>query len=59
MQLARCEYVEQGQNTTAIGNSGAGNTRVALGLATCQRELSLSQNGVRGGGELVSSEGLA
>ena len=39
MQLARCEYVERGENVIAIGNSGTGKTHVALGLglAACQR----------------------
>ena len=41
MQLARCEYVEQGENIIAIGNSGTGKTHIALGLAACQRGLSV------------------
>ena len=43
MQLARCEYVERGENIIAIGNSGTGKTHIALGLglATCQRGLSV------------------
>ena len=41
MQLARCEYVEHHENVIAIGNSGAGKTHVALGLAACQRGLSV------------------
>ena len=43
MQLARCEYVERGENIIAIGNSGTGKTHVALGLglAACQRGLSV------------------
>ena len=42
-QLARCEYVERGENVIAIGNSGTGKTHVALGLglAACQRGLSV------------------
>ena len=32
MQLARCEYIERGENVIAIGNSGTGKTHVALGL---------------------------
>ena len=41
MQLARCEYVEHHENVIAIGNSGTGKTHVALGLAACQRGLSV------------------
>ena len=43
MQLARCEYVERGENIIAIGNSGTGKTHVALGLglAACQRGMSV------------------
>ena len=43
MQLARCEYVERGENVIAIGNSGTGKTHVALGLglAACQRGMSV------------------
>ena len=43
MQLARCEYIERGENVIAIGNSGTGKTHVALGLglAACQRGLSV------------------
>ena len=43
MQLARCEYVERGENIIAIGNSGTGQTHIALGLglAACQRALSV------------------
>ena len=43
MQLARCEYVERGENVIAIGNSGTGKIHVALGLglAACQRGLSV------------------
>ena len=32
MQLVRCEYVQRQENVTAIGNSGTGETCVALGL---------------------------
>ena len=41
MQLARCEYIERRENV--IGNSGTGKTHVALGLglAACQRGLSV------------------
>ena len=43
MQLARCEYVERGENVIAIGNSGTGKTHVSLGLglAACQRGMSV------------------
>ena len=39
MQLARCEYVERREN--AIGNSGTGKTHIALGLAACQKGMSV------------------
>ena len=41
MELARCEYVQHREN--AIGNSGTGKTHMALGLglAACQRGLSV------------------
>ena len=45
MQLARCEYIERRENVIAIaiGNSGTGQTHVALGLglAACQRGMSV------------------
>ena len=43
MQLARCEYIERSENVIAIGNSGTGQTHVALGLglAACQRGMSV------------------
>ena len=41
MQLARCEYVHQRENGIAMGNSGTGKTHVALGLAACQRGISV------------------
>ena len=41
MQLARCEYVERRENVIAIGNSGTGKTHIALGLAACQRGVSV------------------
>ena len=43
-QLARCEYVDRHENVIAIGNSGTGETHVALGLglAACQRGLSVA-----------------
>ena len=41
MELARCEYVERRENVIAVGNSGTGKTHVALGLAACQRGMSV------------------
>ena len=43
MQLARCEYVERGENVIAIGNSGTGKTHVAWVWfwAACQRGMSV------------------
>ena len=42
MQLvARCEYVERRENVIAIGNSGTGKTHIALGLAACQKGMSV------------------
>ena len=32
MELARCEYIERRENVIAAGNSGTGNTHVALAL---------------------------
>ena len=41
MELARCEYIQRRENAIAVGNSGAGKTHVALGLAACQRGMSV------------------
>ena len=43
MQLARCEYIERRENVIAIGNSGTGQTHLALGLglAACQKGMSV------------------
>ena len=41
MALARCEYVQRRENVIAVGNSGTGKTHVALGLAACQRGMSV------------------
>ena len=43
MELARCEYIQRRENVIAVGNGGAGKTHVALGLglAACQRGLSV------------------
>ena len=39
MELARCGYIQRRENVIAVGNSGAGQTHIALGLglAACQR----------------------
>ena len=42
MQLARCEYVESRENFIAIGNSGKTHIALGLGLAACQREMSVA-----------------
>ena len=42
MELARCEYVRRRENIIAVGNSGAGKTHIALGLAACQRGMSVA-----------------
>ena len=41
IQLARCEYVDRRENVIAVRNSGTDKTHVALGLAACQRGLSV------------------
>ena len=41
LELARCEYIDRKDNVIALGNSGTGKTHVALGLAACQRGLSV------------------
>ena len=41
LELARCEYIERNQNVIALGNSGTGKTHIGLGLAACQRGLSV------------------
>ena len=33
MELARCEYIERRENIIAVGNSGTGKTRMALGAS--------------------------
>jgi DNA replication protein DnaC len=44
LELARCEYVLRHENIIALGNSGTGKTHtaLALGLAACQRGLSVT-----------------
>ena len=44
MELARSEYVERRENIIAVGNSGTGKSHIAvgLGLAACQKGLSVS-----------------
>ena len=43
LELARSEYIERRENIIALGNSGTGKTRIALGLglAACQKGLSV------------------
>ena len=41
LELARCEYIERPHNVIALGNGGTGKTHIALGLAACQRGLSV------------------
>ncbi len=43
LELARSEYVTRRENIIALGNSGTGKTRVALGLglAACQKRLAV------------------
>jgi DNA replication protein DnaC len=43
LELARSEYVARRENIIAVGNSGTGKTRIALGLglAACQKGLSV------------------
>ena len=43
LELARCAYIERGENVIAVGNSGAGKSHIApgLGLAACQKGLSV------------------
>jgi DNA replication protein DnaC len=44
LELARCEWIERRENVIALGPSGTGKSHVALalGLAACQRGLSVS-----------------
>ena len=44
LELARCDWIENRENVIALGPSGTGKTHVALalGLAACQRGLSVS-----------------
>ena len=41
IQLARCEHVDRRENVIAVRNSGPDKTHVALGLAACQRGMSV------------------
>ncbi len=41
MELARCEYVQRRENVIVVGNNGTGQTHAALGLAACQRGMSV------------------
>src|SRR5271154_6792927 len=44
LELARCEFVDRRDNVIALGNSGTGksHTALALGLAACQRGVSVA-----------------
>ena len=41
LELARCAYIERREHLIALGNSGTGKTHIALGLAACQKGLSV------------------
>ena len=41
LELARSEYVSRRENIIAVGNSGTGKTHIGLGLAACQKGLSV------------------
>ena len=43
LDLARCDYITRRENVIALGNSGTGKTHtaLALGLAACQKGLSV------------------
>ena len=41
LELARSEYVDRRENIIAVGNSGTGKSHIALGLAACQKGLSV------------------
>ena len=41
LERARCEYVDRRENVIALGNSGTGRTHIALGLAACQKGLTV------------------
>ena len=41
IELARCEHVDRRENVIAVRNSGPDKTHVALGLAACQRGMSV------------------
>jgi DNA replication protein DnaC len=41
MELARCAYIERHENVIALGNSGTGHIALGLGLAACQKGLSV------------------
>ena len=46
LELARSEYIERRENVIALGNSGTGKSHIALalGLAACQKGLSVGFN---------------
>ena len=41
LELARCEYIDRKDNVIALGNSGKTHVALGLGLAACQRGLSV------------------
>ncbi|TRD15280.1 IS21-like element helper ATPase IstB [Palleronia caenipelagi] len=41
LDLARCEWIDRRENVIALGPSGTGKTHVALGLAACQKGMSV------------------
>ena len=59
MELARCEYVQRRENIIAVGNSGTGKTHVALGLglAACQRGMSVGFTAARPGPRVDGGQG--
>jgi len=46
MELARCEFIDRRETVIALGPSGTGKARIALGLglATCRKGLSFPRN---------------
>ncbi len=41
LELARCGWIEHRENVISLGPSGSGKTHIALGLAACQKGLSV------------------
>src|SRR3990167_4533241 len=56
LELTRSEYVARRENIIAVGNSGTGKTHIALGLglAACQKGLSVGFNFVKVGQKIVA-----